>query len=568
MKKMFIIILLGFVFANTFEYKLELFQRLMSIEEYDRAVSVAEEIFSRWSDEPEAANVIVAAYRAKKDYKKLAEVLENILLKNPNDFQRWAEIGEAYLAIGNSSKAFDAFSRATQIAPKNEQLVLRIYDVLLQWGYLEECIKLLNDYRKRIGDKSIFAMELARIYEIQSDFASAVGEYAKYLTKHPDRFSEVENRIDIAGKDTTELAKLGKSLMTLFDTSVPQFQVWRLLSRLSARLSKWDEAYELLRKSEDTSPEKVKGSAMMTFVDDMIRREQFAVALKGSEYLIAMDKYRNVGLLYKAKALRGLKKSRQAISTINDLINPEAKLIIAQIYLEDLKIPDSSEFFAREFVSAGGEKSYSADAISILAKVSLLKGDTRKAISVLFVPAQSQVRDDIIFLLALAYLVSGDVDSASIFLDLFLRRFPQSNFANDGVALKLILQDHKDGIAYSRVLLSMILRDSLRASYVLDSLISVDMLSSVRDMALWQLALCQKSVGNKLYVNSINTLLEKFPQSVYAPMGLELLADDAMGENNFNLAKQLFSQIVDKYPDAMNIGSVRDKLRRLEMLSQ
>ena len=193
-------------------HDLELARRFLVLEKYDKAAEVLERALAQNPDDPEVQNMLLQVYRGQKKYDKLEGALQSMLLRNPKNSLLWAELGAVYLAQNKPEDAQSAFDKATKIDPNNPQLAKQIHEALSQRGFIDEDIKFIQKSRKRIGDRQLLAIELARLHEIKGRFDDAVSEYANYLKKYPDRFGDVERKIDIGGRSPEELLQLRKSL--------------------------------------------------------------------------------------------------------------------------------------------------------------------------------------------------------------------------------------------------------------------------------------------------------------------------------------------------------------------
>ncbi|RKZ33604.1 hypothetical protein DRQ33_03900 [bacterium] len=568
----FISILISIISADSRD--IELARRFLVIEKYEKAVDVLEPLYAQNPDDPEIRSLLVEAYTGAKMYDKLTSLLNNILLEEPNNYKLWIQLGGIYLSQNNPKHAMDAFDRAIAIAPNNSAIVVQIHSLLQQWSFIDEDIKFLRDARERFDDDNLFALQMARLYEIKGEFDEVVKEYSRYLKSHPDRFREVENRIKVTERTEEELQSLRKELNNLFDTQVPRWQPWSLIATVEIMLGNYSNALDAMINAEDERADAHKGRLMTAFVDEMIRIGQFEIAVEGARYLIANTgaNYARTGRLYLARALKGAGDYTEALVHLDTLlmarippISQDAAILLAEILLENLNNPDSAQQVIDNFseTQKRGE-SLGEEGLFIKGKIFIYKKQFDKAKTFLNRALENNAQSEkLAYLLGMTYFFSGSYDTANTALHNIVARFPKSTMGNEAVELLLIMQTQKDMLDDIREpLYSMFVRDTASAVEIWQKLAEKN-LASIGDFVLWKLGISQLSLGQEQAVNTFSELVDKFPESFYAPLALEQLAINTLNTGNTAGAIDIYTRIVNDYPDAVNIETVRKKLQEM-----
>ncbi|HDR90819.1 MAG TPA: tetratricopeptide repeat protein, partial [candidate division Zixibacteria bacterium] len=237
-----LILLLTTCLFGDYARNLELAQRYIALDKYDDARVILEKLAEEKPDDARAQNMLKQVYRATKDSKALLAIIEKELAQNPKDPEIWADAGQLYLSQGEAKKAIEAYDKALKLDPQNYGLVMKVFLAYRAWGYYDEAISVLTTARKGSDDPALFAMEIASLHEIGGDWESAADEYGRYLNKYPDRFREVEDRMNEVSADTTQLAALEKAVEKLQEAGVQGDRIDRLQSRLQIRQNKYMDA--------------------------------------------------------------------------------------------------------------------------------------------------------------------------------------------------------------------------------------------------------------------------------------------------------------------------------------
>ncbi|MCD6595015.1 tetratricopeptide repeat protein [bacterium] len=553
-------------------HDIELAKRFLAIEKYDKAVDVLEKLYIVYPDDSDVRFMLRQAYTGAKKYDKLSSLLQSFLLNTPDDADLWVELGGVYLSQNKPDDSWNAFDRAVSLKPKDKNIVIKIHNFLHQWSFIDDDIKFLKKSRNRLGNKNLFALELARLYEISGKFDNVVEEYSRYLKEHPDKFSEVERRISVSQRTPDELAQLRKSLNSLFDSRVPRWQPWQLISIVEQKLGHFDKSLDAMINAENSRDEKRRGMLMASFVGDMLKAKQFAIAEKGARYMFEKTggNYSRTGRFYRARALQGMGKYNDALIQLDTLmmakvppISQDAAVFLAQILLENLHNPDSAQQIIENYSeNTYGRNSLGENGLIIEGSIYIYKAQFDKAKLFLADAFKSNSNSQrLAYMLGMTYFFSESYDTASTALHNIVAKFPKSSLGNEAVELLLIMETAKDELEQIRKpIYLMFIHDTLSAKNEWAK-IAEKTNSEIGDYILWKLGICQLALGSDSGYTTMQNLYDKFPKSFYSPLSLEILADSKIERGDTQNAIELYTKIINDYPDAVNIETVRDKLK-------
>jgi len=566
-----LVFLVGYCFATS-QHDLELAQRYLVIGKYEEAKGVLERLLLVDPGNIKVQGLLVEAYKGLKDYDGAVRILNSMVLANPDSADLWVDMAECLLAQGKSSEAMDAVGKAMKLDPYNQPMVVRIHGMLSSRGYIDEDIKFIKKARKSLKDDTFLSLDLARLYEIKGDFSGAVKEYTRFLKKYPDRFIEVERRLSIGDRTPDELRSLKKALNALFSTDVRRWQTWRLISVVEQQLGEYDKALDAIIEAEKSREPSRRGNLLATFIVDMLKKKQFKVAYDATKRVdeINCASLKSRVPIFEAKALRGLGKFRESAKILENILDSgipqlkgEAAILLAEIYLENLHDTKAAERALGAFPMY--RRTIPEQVAVLMAKIRMCERKFDEAKSYLVKALNVYKRsDELFYLYAFNMFFAGVDDTAEMALHAAIRKYPDSRFANDGVEYLLVLQEAGDGVKQLReALFDMFTHDTAAALDKFNELTKKGASEGIMDMIYWKKAQCQLTMNDSLAYETLYELVEKFPESFYAPLAMEIIADRYVKAGENAKATKIFSEILEKYPDASNLQSVRQKLLSL-----
>jgi len=569
-----LLITLSGVLLGDFARDIELAQRYIALQKYEDAQTVLEKLYSERPENESVRNMLKQVYRATKDNEALLLMIEQDLATNPENPRMWADAGQLYLSLGRSDKAIGAFDTALELAPNDQSLIMSIFSAYRVWGYIDEGIDLLLDARKAGEDEAAYAMEIASMFEILGNWDDAADEYGRYLQKYPDRFKNVENRMNEVSADPEALSELEKAVEKLRDTGVQGDRIDRLLARLQVRQGEYLRAARSLIDAETKRGE--KGIYVLGFMREIQAAEKHEVVIFAGEYLqTAEPRFAQEASLIMAVSLRGLGRLEESETILTELKNSKtpsiaaaALTVLGQIALYDSNDLDAAEKYFSDVLKrypkiAGTEAAYRG-----LTDVHLRRGDFESAEIVLKQRRDVAPQDPwALYGLGELTFFRGIIDTAAGIFRAVALSFPKSEEANNAVAYLALIVDagKSESIPQITDAFKLMRQDRLgEAIAVFDNLIEELEGEIWLDLLIWNRALLLLEVGNEAAAKKdLKNIAENYIESFHAPMSLEILGDSAVTEGDLTLAVQYYNRILIDYPVAVNIERIRDKMRNM-----
>lgn len=359
-----------------------------------------------------------------------------------NEFPREIEVhfglAEAYLRLNNFSAATSALRDAISI--KTDQNVFRRAILLLDnYQRLESEIEIHQVFRRRIHVDTLYAFEVAYLYERLKDYRSAANEILNLL-----KFSGPTRQLNnssIAIDRLVNLYKMDKNIALLVNRANLDPQIRK---RITGNIYLSDQKYALAL------------SEYLGLHDQGLLLEFAARCREIGLDSLAVVCYERLGL--KSDAARVYMKFgdyKKAIDLLTQRKNQEDEILYAECLIKTRRLDEALSLL--QAITAS--KAVYPEAYLLLEDIYLKKNDFGKAVNILSAAAGYVTKDSLPVILyerANLDLFQGRISDATDGYNLLAGRYPRSLLANDGLERLLIIK--KSGAdtlavkAYGRIL--------------------------------------------------------------------------------------------------------------------
>mgnify|MGYP006286205033 CR=1 FL=1 len=552
----------------------ELARRYKALGKVEDARDVLEPYLEEHSSDPAFMLLMKEIYRSLGDNEALLGLIESQLVENPQDASLWAEAGGLHLALGNTKEAEDAFENALEIAPRDKALVKTIFHSYRSWGYTDEAIDILQKARKESGSPGDYALDIATIHEIRGDWVKAADEYALYLEQYPDRFPDVERRMNEVAADAEQLEELEKAVTRLRDQGVQGDRIDRLLARLQIRQGEYGRAVESLIDAEEKRGR--MGMYLPGFMTEARDAGAHEAVIRAGEYLSeAAPEVAHRARLLMARSYRSLGDIEQAAEILSELIESKQQYVAAgalvtmgEIELYDRGDDSKAEDYFQSAIEDYSRQPASGEAFRGLAELYIRRGDLDSAGEILLKRREVAPEDPwAIYALGEIAFYRGSMDTAGAYFRGVALGFPKSPEANEAVLHLALLADASQSEYLGDIAEALKLRRQGKTDEALehfDSLVNALENENWLDLILFERAQLYRAADNpKAAKADFERIAEDFPEGYHAARSLEILGDMALKGDDPSVASQYYSRILTDYPDAVNVGRVRAKLREV-----
>jgi tetratricopeptide (TPR) repeat protein len=177
------------------ETTFRLAQGLEQAGEYDRALVLLRQLYNAEPTNLVYFDELQRTLMQLKRYDEVILLIRGRLRDSPGDVSLRAMLGSVYYRSGNERAAEAAWDSAIAVEPANPNAYRIVASTLGENRLLEQSAEVYRRGRARLGDSSLFAMELSQILSASMDYAGATNEYLRWLDKNPTQLAFVQGRM-------------------------------------------------------------------------------------------------------------------------------------------------------------------------------------------------------------------------------------------------------------------------------------------------------------------------------------------------------------------------------------
>ncbi|MBL7883839.1 MAG: tetratricopeptide repeat protein [Bacteroidia bacterium] len=563
--------------------------------EYDKALDYYEKLYNKSSTQifyTPYLNCLIET----KDFKKAEKIVKKHIKQNPDQLNYQIDLGTVYTRADEPEKAKAEWEKAVKLIKYDEQvfsvangfIVIRQYDLAIA-TYLKG---------KKISQTNYpYSFELAEVYKTKGDKLSMINVLLDALEQNDAYIQSVQNVLQTnfssdAEDKQNELLKT--ELLKRIAKSPDKTILSELLIWMQIQQKDWEGAF-VQGKALDKR-KKEEGGRVMGLAQLFAQNEAYDIASKAYQYVIqkGSDNYFYTNARMELVNVQYTKITTQGKYTVTDLTELEKNyaLTIQELgksastilllknaahlkafYLnksdEAVKILD--EAIAMSQVSLQQQ----AECKLELADIYLMTGEIWDA-SLLYSQVEKSFKYDVIgqeakFRNAKISYYTGDFKWAQAQLDV-LKGATSKLIANDAMDLSLLISDAL-AIDTNEVPLLIFARADLlafqnkydAAKLTLDSINVLYPNHALADEVLYKKA-------NIEIKQAKYTEAAVYYQEIVSNYFEDILADDALFKladlnekqfNNIEKAKELYQQLLEKYPGSLYVVEARKRYRKL-----
>ena len=161
----------------------------------DRALALLEDLHAADPSSFAIFNKLKEAYISTKRYDDALALIETRMERTAPTANLLAQMGQLYVFKGEFDTAAATWQRAVDTAPENPATYRVVYASQIAARLYEDARDLLLQARERLGQPTLFQVELAELYARLDQPEEAMNEYAALLSVDAQRLSFVQSRI-------------------------------------------------------------------------------------------------------------------------------------------------------------------------------------------------------------------------------------------------------------------------------------------------------------------------------------------------------------------------------------
>ncbi len=573
----------------------QLAQQFYQNKEFDKALDYYEKLYNKKSPQVFYTPYLNCLLETK-DFKKAEKIAKKQIKQNPESLNFIVDLGTVYTRSEEPDKAKNAWEQAVKSIKQDEQ-VFEVANAFLAIQQPDYAISAYLKGRKISRNNYPYSFELANVYSTKGDKMGMISELLDALEINDSYLQSVQNALQTSfgnDADPKQNELLKTELLKRIAKSPDKTILSELLIWMQIQQKDWEGAF-VQGKALDKR-KKEEGNRMMGLANMFAQNEAYDVAIKAYQYIIAKGPnvyyYTNarielLNVYYQKVVSKGnytstdlteleknynttiseLGKSASTVPLLKNLAHLQA------FYLN--KTTDAIVLLEETIAMPQLEVHLQAECKLELADILLMTGDIWEA-SLRYSQVEKTFKHDEIgqeakFRVAKISYYTGDFKWAEAQLNV-LKGATAKLIANDALDLSLLISDalaidtnEAPLLLYARADLLAFQNKDEQAKLTMDSINTLYPKHALADEILYKKA--QIELKHSKYNEAA-----AFYENIIKNYGDDILGDDALfkladlNENQFkNLdkAKELYQQLLEKYPGSLYVVEARKRFRRL-----
>lgn len=563
--------------------------------EFDKALDYYEKLYNKKSPEV-YYQPYLSCLLETKDFKKAEKIAKKQAKQNPEQLNFIVDLGMVYAHEDEPDKAKSTWESAVKAIKYDEQ-VFAVANAFLTIRQYDFAISSYLKGRKISQNNYPFSFELADVYKIKGQQTEMINEYLDVLEIQDSYIQSVQNALQTSfGNDADQKQnELIKTELLKRIAKNPDKTIFsELLIWMQIQMKDWEGAFVQAKALDKRKKE--EGNRMMALAQLFAQNEADDVAIKAYNYVIAKGPevyyYTNarielLNVYYQKVVSKGnytpldlTELEKNYNSTIKELGKSSSTVPLlknlAHLQAFYLNKTDEAKALLEEAINMPQLAAITqAECKLELADVLLMTGDIWEA-SLRYSQVEKAFKYDAIgqeakFRVAKISYYTGDFGWAQAQLNV-LKGATSKLIANDALELSLTISD-------------ALAIDTNQAPLALFSMADLFAFRNLDDKAILLYDSLNKTFPNHALADDIiyrkaqialkhmqYNEAAAFYEEILKNYGTDILADDALFKladlnetqfKNIEKAKELYQQLLEKYPDSLYVVEARKRFRKL-----
>lgn len=573
----------------------QLAQQFYQNKEFDKALEYYEKLYNKKSPQLFYTPYLNCLLETK-DFKKAEKIAKKQIKQNPESLNFVVDLGTVYIRSEEPDKAKSTWEQAIKSIKFDDQ-VFAVANAFIAIQQNDYAIAAYLKGRKISRNNYPYSFELATIYNTKGDKIGMINELLSALEINDSYLQSVQNALQTSfgnDADPKQNELLKTELLKRIAKSPDKTILSELLIWMQIQQKDWEGAF-IQGKALDKR-KKEEGNRMMGLGQLFTQSEAYDVAIKAYQYIISKGPdvyyYTNarielLNVYYQKVVSKGnytpadlIELEKNYNTTLSELGKSASTVPLLKnlAHLQAFYLNKTTEAIAllEETIAMPQlEIHLQAECKLELADILLMTGDIWEA-SLRYSQVEKTFKHDEIgqeakFRVAKISYYTGDFKWAQAQLDV-LKGATAKLIANDAMDLSLLISDalaidtnEAPLMIFARADLLAFQNKDEQAKLTLDSINTLYPNHALADDILYKKA--QIELKHAKYTEAAalyENILKNYGEDILGDDALFKLAD--LNENQFknsDKAKELYQQLLEKYPGSLYVVEARKRFRRL-----
>jgi tetratricopeptide (TPR) repeat protein len=266
---------------------------------YDAAIPVLEDLLIRNPQNATYYEWLLRSYLTVSQLDQADSLVNAMLLKYPQDLRYSIDRATILYRQNHEKEALSLWHQILQSHPRNINLYSQIANEMIENRLWDEAVIVYQTAIEKIPNTEHFYMNLANLYKNRLMYKEATDNYLKYLDAQPKQEKYIFNQIlafQIPTDQQTEFFTVLEKQAASSDTTS---RLTVLLGQLYQRYRKYDKALETFLSLETESSD---GTRLISFAQAAERDSAYAIALQAYQEVIKRyPKSKHILLAYRGE---------------------------------------------------------------------------------------------------------------------------------------------------------------------------------------------------------------------------------------------------------------------------
>tara|TARA_B100000073_G_scaffold106884_1_gene85855 strand:+ start:2089 stop:3972 length:1884 start_codon:yes stop_codon:yes gene_type:complete len=271
------------------------------------AIAIYEGIIENNPNHIQSVQNLKNLFLSYQKYEKGIQFYKGQIIKYPNDFKNYSQLGELYYLNGQSKDAYAIWSSGINKFKHNRSFYRTMIAMFGKYGLDEDISKILYKGKATFG-KSFLSYEAGAYYQAHQNYDMAMEQYILHLIYEPNRNGIIERRI-LQMSDEDDALDIIENKLLLASKNEPT-KILNVLSEFYFKQQKYHLA--LKTKEQWTNSGKKDFNDWLKFANNLRKEGAYNFSISAYEYILTYKL--NTKII--GKALLGLAQ------TFEDQITP------------------------------------------------------------------------------------------------------------------------------------------------------------------------------------------------------------------------------------------------------
>lgn len=276
-----IIVLLSFITATAqTPRELKIANTLSQSGEHETALEIYMRLYRSGIHTLPVINGIQKAYENLGQYEELIAFLEEVLQRQPANFNYRIDMGKAYYRIGETEKALEIWKEVYREKPPHLMRYRLVASAMVQVRLFDEAINVYQQAMQDLKNQETMYLDIGTLYRAQLNYEKAVSNYLLYYLHHKKKLNYVRSLILGMTKDDEATDRILAALTEFIEQKGSDPELRELQAGLYIKKKDFDSAYAIYSSLDKPQS---NHQFLLRFADEAERNHAYEFAVKALE---------------------------------------------------------------------------------------------------------------------------------------------------------------------------------------------------------------------------------------------------------------------------------------------